>query len=172
MSASLCIYAEALCHIDETQAQDIITRGLESYHAVTALLTDIPVPMNMLLGISDYASMLYGLQAWVNPAHATPSMQTALKLNNDVRAHRLQLHHWAWMLGDTTTDIVPDLRAAERLCDMPLRPIIACKLHMRLAILGYDITFAEHSRGPVYHAERATHYAQRLSYAPVARVLG
>ena len=179
-------YAEALYKIDETQAHDIIKSGLESYHAIKALGTEISIPMNMLLGITDYASMLYGLHAWVNPESATTSIQMALKLNNDARAqyppdahddqaevlaHRIQILHWAWMLGHTTTDIVPDVRAAERLCDMPLRPIIACQLHMRLAIMGYDITLAEHSRGPGYHADRAKHLAQRLSYAPVARAL-
>lgn len=179
-------YAEALCSVDETRAHAIIDDGLASYHAIYALQKEINIPMNMLLGISDYASMLYGLRAWIIPETATENLQTALQLNATVRAqyppdafddqaealaHRIQLHHWSWMLSTKTPDTVADVVAAERLCDMQLRPLIACQLHMRMGIFASDVHLAEYSRGPVYHIHQAHALARRLNYAPVPRML-
>jgi hypothetical protein len=182
-------YAEALCDGDDTPVhtiQEIIDGGLESYHAIIALQKEISIPINLVLGIKDYASMLYGLRTWIAKDKTPESMKTALHLNTMVRAqyspdahddqaevlaHRIQLHHWSWMLGTQTPDTIADVGAAERLCDMQLRPIIACQLHLRLAIFGTDVTLAQYSRGPVYHATQARALARRLSYAPVARML-
>ena len=173
-------YATAIYRHDEARARMLVNAGLESYHTVKRLNQTRNIPPGLKHGISDYASLLYGLLAWLTPDATGTHMHTAFALNDDVRthyapdadddhaevlAHRLQLHGLAKERQITTLSLAHDVAAAEALCAKPLRIMIACQLHMQLARIYSDVLTHEIQQRH-YHVRQTHVLSQRLSYAP------
>ncbi len=173
-------YATAIYQHDKARALTLVNAGLESYHTVHRLTQTSGIPPALHHGISDYASLLYGILAWLTPDAADTHMHTAFQLNDDVRthyatdadddhaevlAHRLQLHGLAKQRQIATPTLAHDVTAAEALCARPLRIMIACQLHMQLARIYNDV-LVTNTQQRRYHVSQTHILSQRLNYAP------
>jgi hypothetical protein len=173
-------YATAVYRHDEALASTLVNAGLESFTIIEQIKTTQHMPMGLILGITDYASMLYSLHGWLNPTTAPATIDRAITLNRfvqdqyepnadddhaEVIAHRLQIHHFAWLMGIEVPHFANDIADATLLSNRPLRPHIACQLHMCIAWACYDI-WPDDTQRIHAHASQAHTLAVRLGYAP------
>lgn len=173
-------YATAVYRHDEALASTLVNAGLESFTIIEQIKTTQHMPIGLILGITDYASMLYGLHGWLNPTTAPAAIDRAITLNRfvqdhyepnadddhaEVIAHRLQIHHFAWLMDIAVPHFANDIADATRLCNRTLRPHTACQLHMCIAWACYDIWPDDTQRIHAY-ASQAHTLAVRLGYAP------